>query len=166
MGTGLTAKNLARLTGASHPEELFVAGMMHDIGNAVLRKFAPREHAALLEKIENSEEPLEVEREFLGLERAEIGAFTCEAWKLPQLLVSCVRNLNRPEEAGEYRQATTLVAVAKQGWSNFELSTADWNPEHMEFLKLEPEEVMEAVKLAEAEFLELGSYVGLDAKAS
>lgn len=166
MGTGLTAKNLAQMAGLKCPEELFVAGMLHDIGNSVLRKYAPREHAALMERIKGEEDPLTVERDFLGIDRAEIGAFTCESWKLPELLVACVRHLHNPEDAGVHRRPATLVALAKQGWANYEDGTDEWNVRFLEEFGLDSQEVLEAVKVAESEFEELGNYVGLKSKAS
>lgn len=166
MGTGLAAKNLARIVGVRCPEEIFVAGMLHDIGNSVMRKFAPREHRALMEKIKDAEDPLQVERDFLGTDRAEIGAMTCEAWKLPDLLVACVQNMHHPEKAGKYQQAVTLVAIARQGWDNHEDGTDEWNEEHLASVGLSAQEVVEAVEVAELEFKELGDYVGLKSRAS
>lgn len=169
MGTGLAAKNLARIVGMKCPEELFVAGMLHDIGNSVLRKFAPREHRVLTEKLLEAKDPieaLEIERGFLGTDRAEIGAMTCEAWKLPELLVACVENLYEPEKAGKHQKAVTLVAIARRGWDNHENGTDEWNEQHLESAGLTPAEVMEAVQVAETEFKELGDYVGLKSRAS
>lgn len=167
MGTGLAAKNLARIVGLKAPEEIFVAGMLHDIGNSVMRKFAPREHRSLMAKISKAEDQLAAEREFLGgTDRSELGALTCEAWKLPELLVSCVKHLHEPEAAGEHRKYATLVAVACQGWRNYEDGTDHWNEEHLEHIGLTKEAVMEAVKVAEDESRELGNYVGIRDRAS
>lgn len=166
MGTGLAARNLARLAVLGNPEELFVAGMLHDIGNSVLRKFAPREHRMLMEALEGAEDPLAAERELLGTDRAELGAITCQAWKLPDLLIACVENLHHPEKAGEYEKAVTLVAIARQGWNNHEDGTDEWNEEHLAAVGLNSQEVVQAVEVAELEFKELGNYVGLKNRAS
>lgn len=166
MGTGLTAKNLSRMANLRCPEELFVAGMLYDVGNSVLRKFAPREHAALMAKLRDAEDPLAVERAYLGTDRAEIGALVCQTWKLPDLLVACVKHMHHPEEAGQYKHAAVLVSLARQGWINHQEGTNEWNEDHLKMVSLQPQEIFEAVQVAETEFLELGSYVGLKSRAS
>lgn len=160
MGTGLVAKNLAKLARQGCPEELFVAGMLHDVGYSVLRKYAPREHGMLMAKLAEAEDPLEAERQFLGTDHAEIGATTCEAWKLPEMLIECVRYHHSPNKAGKHEKPAALVALACSAWEGQEINSL-----YLELLDLTVEEVERAVAAAQDEFCEIGNYVGLGANS-
>lgn len=165
MGTGLTAKNLAQMAGLRAPDEFLVAGMLHDIGYAVLRKYAPREFESLQHRMKDQELDLELEREVLGTDHTELGEQVCLAWKLPELLIACVRHHHDPQEAGPHAKAATLVALAAEAWDGPD-EEGEYPSVYLELLGLSAEEVSTALERAESELEELGNFVGMEAKAS
>lgn len=163
LGTGLVAKHLAQAVQTGTPEELFVASMLADVGYAALRKHAPREYAKLRQALKRSGDPLQTERDMLGIDHAELGAMVCEAWKLPPLLVTCVRYHHTPDEATSDRQAVALVNIAARAWDCRKAS--EWPVELLEGAGLTGAAVAVAVSRAEAELDDLGSYMGLSSRS-
>ncbi|MCA8982160.1 MAG: GGDEF domain-containing protein [Planctomycetaceae bacterium] len=72
--------------------EYFLAGLMMDIGRLAMLKTVSREYYPVVVTAEAQQRPLhEVEREFLGLDHAEVSFQLMKSWGLPESLMSGVR---------------------------------------------------------------------------
>jgi len=89
-------------------EESFTAGLLHDIGKAVVLAEMPREYEAIFES--GSGPKHEEERQRLGCTHAEIGAYLMSIWGIPLSLVQAVAFHHHPADAGD-TQFTSLTAV-------------------------------------------------------
>lgn len=74
------------------PREMFVAGLLHDIGKLLILQRIPIEYAALLERAALGASLIELESAELGFTHAEAGGELLDRWKLPQNLVFRVRS--------------------------------------------------------------------------
>lgn len=75
-----------------NPEEVYVAGLLHDIGKIVLDVYGRISYRDFLRKLEQSEGLMvEEERSLLGLGHDDIGAFFCSAWEFPASVVLPIR---------------------------------------------------------------------------
>ncbi len=98
--TGLIAKDLAKKCKILHPERLFVAGLLHDIGSLVLFNALPDASKELLEIIEGDEIVLaEKERENFGYSHADVGRELMSIWHLPKTLQEAISNHHDPSAA-------------------------------------------------------------------
>lgn len=80
----------------------FTAGLLHDIGRAVLDQHFPEIYATLNQRQQDSGRlPVDVEQEVLGLNHGEIGYWLAERWHLPPLLGKAIRFHHDPAAAGE-----------------------------------------------------------------
>ncbi len=83
---GAAARLIAQRTRGADPEEVFTAGLLHDIGKVILRiRFA-----AVYDRVVSvaGETPLVVcERDAFGVDHAQAGAWLGEAWSLPTSIV-------------------------------------------------------------------------------
>ena len=83
---GAAARLVAQRTRAVDPEEVFTAGLLHDIGKVVLRiRFA-----ALYDRVTATSTDatlLERERDAFGVDHAQAGSWLAESWQLPTALV-------------------------------------------------------------------------------
>jgi putative nucleotidyltransferase with HDIG domain len=83
---GAAARLIAQRTRATDPEEVFTAGLLHDIGKVILRiRFT-----AVYDRMVGigGEAPLVVrERDAFGVDHAQAGAWLGEAWSLPPSIV-------------------------------------------------------------------------------
>ncbi len=95
---GLCAKVLSEKFGCS-PSELFIAGLIHDIGKLALFTVRPDEYLAILELPETAPilcKPLEIET--LGIDHEQVGYRLLTRWLFPKTLVNTVGFHHRPEE--------------------------------------------------------------------
>jgi len=91
------------------PQEMFVAGLLHDIGKLLLLQRIPIEYGPLLERSACGESLIELESEELGFTHAEAGGELLDRWKLPHQLVVRVRKHHQP---GAPLTHENLVAAA------------------------------------------------------
>lgn len=117
VATGAIAKHLARMANYPDPEEIFTAGLLHDLGKFVLEIHAPETYDKLIESRLDSNRTLEeIEKEYFGCDHAEIGAAFGKSWRFPPRLVRCfgehhkIDNLQGPQDRGDH--AVALVALA------------------------------------------------------
>ncbi len=93
-----TARALARLISYEFPEEAYLAGLLHKLGQLILLDNLADEYVALLEK---SDDPLalaEAEREVYGITHAELGAWLIDQWQADDFIGDAVRFQDEPTE--------------------------------------------------------------------
>ena len=121
--TGLLARALAVRANILHPERLFIAGLMHDIGSLVLYHQRPGAMRDLLLVADGDEEVLyqsEISR--FGFSHASVAAYLMDSWRLPEELVFSIKWHHQPElaekagmEAHILYLANHLVNESEQG---------------------------------------------------
>ena len=114
---GVIAKALGKLQGEKEPEELFTAGLLHDLGKFVLVLKSPATYDQVIAARRGSSRPLvEVETEMLGFDHTLAGEIFCRAWRFPPLLTGSTRQHH--EAPGQVRpvsredRAVALVRLA------------------------------------------------------
>src|SRR6185369_7884505 len=87
---GAASRLIAQRTRAADPEEVFTAGLLHDVGRVVLALRFPGEYAAMLEaapELDGVRAPLDArERAVFGIDHSQAGAWLAESWKLPRAI--------------------------------------------------------------------------------
>jgi len=98
--TGLLARALAVRANVLHPERLFVAGLMHDLGSLVLYNQRPEAMRDLLLMADGDEEVLyQAEMERFEFSHASVAAHMMECWQLPETLIDAIKWHHQPEAA-------------------------------------------------------------------
>ncbi len=114
LGVAITANLLATRLEIKNPEELFVSGLLHDIGKVVLYVKWPdvgnRIKDAL--KAHTDHSLFDMELELTGLSHAEIGGCLANAWHLPIALREPILYHHNPNQAKEATLQTAIVHVA------------------------------------------------------
>ena len=87
----LAARLLGEQAGLAQLEELMLAGLLQDIGALALLQVKPDDYRALLNAAEDPDDRLRRERETLGDDHGEIGAWIAQRWNLPQYLQHAIR---------------------------------------------------------------------------
>ncbi len=88
IGTAVSARTIAEITGHMDPEEAFVAGLLHDLGALVIDMVAP---GALAGAWLRGGDIIQKEMETLGISHTKAGQKLMRHWKLPESLCECVR---------------------------------------------------------------------------
>jgi len=110
---GIIARYLAKRCGILHPERLFVAGLLHDIGELVLFARAPEKSRDLMLMAEGDENVLAyAQRQEFGFNHADLGGLLATLWQLPDTLVEAVSCHHTPFEAVCSKQQAAIVKIA------------------------------------------------------
>jgi putative nucleotidyltransferase with HDIG domain len=73
------------------PEELFVCGLLHDIGKIAMDTCLPKSYARIVEQVERRAVSIsDAERELLGFDHTVTGKRLVTHWRLPLPVVECV----------------------------------------------------------------------------
>jgi putative nucleotidyltransferase with HDIG domain len=111
--TGLLSRALAIRANVLHPERLFVAGLMHDLGSLVLYSQRPDAMRDILMIADGDEEVLyQTEQERFQFDHAGVAAHMMEQWQLPEALIEAIRWHHEPERAGEASIETHILYLA------------------------------------------------------
>lgn len=109
----LASETLARQLGLSLPEQLFVAGLMHDIGQLVIYQVVPDLASKVLRKAGEQESyRYRMEREIIGFTHADVGRELLSRWRLPEMIQQVVQFHHEPQLAGKYTVPASIVHIA------------------------------------------------------
>jgi len=110
----VTARILARECHILHPERLFVAGLLHDIGRLLIYIKLPEQSQAIFDKERSSVncDVTELEREVLGYDHADIGKALCQNWGLPEGLAYSIGTHHVTGTDERFRLESAILHVA------------------------------------------------------
>lgn len=89
------AHRLAKLTAYEAPDQAYLTGLLHRLGQLILLQCFPKEYPALL-----SEQSVDIsetqEKKTIGTSHNEIGAYLIETWKIQSFMADAVLYQNQP----------------------------------------------------------------------
>lgn len=162
LGAGVAANIIAHRLKLSDCEEISTAALLHDIGKVIVRINFGDDYRRLLALIQKQEMPMvDAERELLGTDHAEVGAWLAKSWFLPDKLIepiACHHDVSSADhcriKASVVHFADVLVKASGFGFSGDDLvpriQPAAW--EHLGMTEQLLEEIVEELedKLIEA----------------
>ncbi len=113
--TGLLARRLGGLTTTRVlcKERLFVAGLLHDIGQLVMSVKIPELMSVMMLRGKAKVEPFyKTERLIFGIGHGEVGAELMAQWQLPESLRAVARYHHEPEKAHDFLLEVSIVHIA------------------------------------------------------
>jgi HD-like signal output (HDOD) protein len=119
----LAARGFAETSLRRHRERVFLAALMHDIGQLICYHQLPAQSVKILEAVRAGEPRERVEQALLGFTHADIGAVLLERWNLPPSLTEPVRFHHAFTNATEHAkqdpgdEALTALDVDPQAWA-------------------------------------------------
>jgi len=113
IGTGVICQVIGHQLKYPRVENLFVAGLLHDIGKLVIIKLFPEDFFKILKEVREKDiSIIEAERAVLGMDHTEIGYRMAEKWKLPQEIQEALGFHHCPWNAKENRAMSATVCVS------------------------------------------------------
>lgn len=113
IGCAMISRFLAQKIGHEDPEQIYAAGLLHDLGEAVNTMLLPREFRSAVDvAMAESLSPYEAEKAVLGFTHCDTGALLAEHWNLPPELIDTVRWHHEVERASVAPGIVSIVSVA------------------------------------------------------
>lgn len=114
--TGVAARALGQQSASfadSNAEDLYIAGLLHDIGKIILLERACPKYLGVLRKAAQTGRPQhEVEMEEFGFTHADVGSVLAIKWSLPEDLAIAIRYHHAPDKDPFHRSLSSLIHIA------------------------------------------------------
>jgi putative nucleotidyltransferase with HDIG domain len=109
-----TARVIAARVRLPSAEDIFVAGLMHDIGKLVLDQFVHEKFVEVLKLVrEKNIHIKDAENEILdGVNHSQVGAWLATRWKLPNALVQMIGFHHRPALDDQFLKPVACIHLA------------------------------------------------------
>ena len=115
LGVATGARILAKLKMPMRAEELYVAGMMHDVGLLVMDRFHPLElDKAVGYAMEEGMRLHEAENLLFGFDHSKLGGILARQWGLSSVVIDAVEYHHQPDFDENNGASTAIVALANQ----------------------------------------------------
>ncbi len=130
--TGSISQSIAQECHTLHPERLFLAGILHDLGRLAIYLALPEKAREVLYITGGDEWILEeTEADIFGFAHTEVGAALFKAWEFPDSLQEIALHHHQPSMASEdYQRDVSIVhiarAVSRGHMAGFELNEMLW----------------------------------------
>ncbi len=147
--TGVVARKLARDLGYRISGEVFVGGLLHDMGISVLHRYFTNEFQRAIDITRETDlTMLEAEESVLGVTHADVGGWLAERWNLPDHLIEAIACHHTPSKAEINPDLVALVhcadAMSQQigsGPVEFDKGT-EFDPSALERLRLSDPQIL------------------------
>jgi putative nucleotidyltransferase with HDIG domain len=153
LACAIASRVIAQKKGMKEPEEVSVAGLLHDIGKVILTlEFAKEYEAAMGEAQEKRISIFEAEKNQFNATHADVGSWLAEKWRFPRNLVEVIEFHHRPAlaknapmEAAIVHMADLLARARGFGFAG-ENFVPEINPMAFELLKLSDEDIKDVLQ--------------------
>ncbi|MFZ1292273.1 MAG: HDOD domain-containing protein [Melioribacteraceae bacterium] len=148
--TAAASKKIADDLGYQASGEVFTAGLLHDLGIAIIVKFFNKEFKEILDSVKKQNLTyLEAEELHLGITHQEIGRYLVDRWNLPIAIADVINFHHKPSEAENNRELTALVHLADYMTKQLMIGDFSWDTT----TTLDPS-IIEILRLGDSEYLE------------
>jgi len=113
LATGMVAQSLAKEFHTGAQEQVYLCGLLHDIGilvNGIL--FTEDFTEVMEESVREAAPPHLVEQRILGFTHAETGRILAELWRLPEDISNVIEHHNHPENIQTGDEIAVIVYAA------------------------------------------------------
>ncbi len=142
VGVGLCVRMLAMRLRIHNFEDVFLAGLLHDIGIILIDQHFHTQFARIIESLQQATPLCEVENDVLGFSHVELGAALAEQWSFPLPALAAIRyHHHAAAYRGEHLATVRCVEVANlictlKGLSSIGMNLLRFNPQSVTGLGL------------------------------
>jgi putative nucleotidyltransferase with HDIG domain len=113
LAVAIASRVIAQKKGLKEPEEVSVAGLLHDIGKVILvLEFQKEYEAAMSEAKAKSISIFDAEKNQFNATHANVGSWLAEKWRFPRSLIEVIECHHRPALAKNAPLETAIVHMA------------------------------------------------------
>lgn len=126
--TATAAKRIADEFGYPKPGEVFTAGLLHDLGIAIIQRHFSEEFNSICSLVEEQQiNFLEAEEQILGLNHQEIGMLLCNKWNLPESLGDTIAHHHNPSQSENNKLISSFVHLADYMTQKLQIGNFYWD---------------------------------------
>lgn len=153
LACAIASRVIAQKKGLKEPEEISVAGLLHDIGKVILTlEFQKEYEAAMNEAQAKGISIFDAEKIQFNATHANVGSWLAEKWRFPRSLIEVIEyhhrpalSKNAPLETAIVHLADILVRARGFGFAG-ENFVPEVNPAAFELLKLSEADIKDVLK--------------------
>jgi putative nucleotidyltransferase with HDIG domain len=109
----IASRVIAQKKGLKEPEEVSVAGLLHDIGKVILTIEFPTEYQAAMNEAQGKSISIfDAEKNQFNATHANVGSWLAEKWRFPRNLIEIIECHHRPALAKNAPMETAIVHFA------------------------------------------------------
>jgi HD-like signal output (HDOD) protein len=113
LAVATAARILGKMQVPDKAEELYIAGMMHDVGYLVLDRFYPNELDEAIRTAQADKVSVcDAETKLLGFNHGTVGGLLAQKWGLPAPLEHAIKYHHCVSEDTEHQQLSAIISVA------------------------------------------------------
>jgi len=170
LSCALIAKSLAILTSYPNPEEAYLTGLLHNIGELVLETNYSDQFVQLIREQNSELERVTKEKEKFSVSHASVGAWLAKEWGLSDFTVDAIEFHHAPTEAiKDAHHLVKLIYLASHLSNNEDQSffnNVKGNPPNSDvaqlLFELNPSLINEIVLKINSEVIDVASSLGID----
>jgi putative nucleotidyltransferase with HDIG domain len=156
LACAIASRMIAEKKGLKAPEEVSIAGLLHDIGKVMIALEFSREYEAVMNEARDRKIPLfESEKNHFDATHADVGGWLAEKWRFPCNLIEVIQYHHRPAlaksalvETAIVHFADTLVRARGLGFTG-EYLVPEINAAAFEMLNLSEADIRDVLKTLE-----------------
>lgn len=113
LACAIAAKTISKTLSIPNSEQLYIAGLIHDIGKLVLYITQPTLCESLIKKMKTRGLAVnELEDKIFGYNHSDVGATLLTEWGLPELLIQTTQLHHKPEQSNDYPVEVAIIHLA------------------------------------------------------
>ena len=113
VGCGYAARKIGEEVGYQRREEAFIAGLMHDVGKAVLFMRSPATMREIMQEVYNEGANFfDIENRKLGFTHADVGRIIADKWRFAPDTEDAIGSHHQPDQARSALELTQIVSIA------------------------------------------------------
>jgi len=147
--TATTAKKIADDMGIRESNDVFIGGLLHDLGISVIHRYMHSDFISITENVKKGMKYLEAENFQLGMDHQSVGYTLLKNWNIPESICEMVKYHHTPNLSSNTKILTSIIHLADYMTQKLQLAKFNWDDD-LEFSK----EASEILQLKEAEELE------------
>lgn len=111
--TANTAKKLAQILKLEFKSSPFICGLLHDIGKIFLDQNSHEEFIEVLKQVKKKNVYMyEAEKNFLGIDHAEVGSILSQAWNFPEEMTDAIKFHHNVKNSLKDKTLTSIIHLA------------------------------------------------------